>query len=121
MGVGSGEVLLVDVRSAEVKKRYVGHTSVVMSVAVSKDSRSIVSGSSDGKVRMWDVKRGVSIGDPLIGHEESGLVSGGKRGSRSHCLWRVRWNDTAVETEQWWADWEAITRSQRSSAISVFE
>ena len=63
VGVGSGEALLVDVRLAEVVKRFIGHTGTVTSVAVSRDGRWLVSGSMDGTVRRWDVEsdRGMMV------------------------------------------------------------
>ena len=98
VGTRSGEVLLVDVRLAEVVKRYVGHTNVVHSVAVSRNGRWMVSGSWDGTVRRWDVEGGVGIGDPLIGHEgwvysvavneDHGLIASGSW-DRSIRLWRM--------------------------------
>ena len=45
-----------------------GHYRSVNSVAVSPDSRRIVSGSSDFCVQFWDARTGLPIGNPLQGH-----------------------------------------------------
>ena len=58
VGLWPGEVLLVNVRLAEVVKRYVGHSHRVTSVAVSRDGRCMVSGCEDGMVRRWKVEGG---------------------------------------------------------------
>ncbi|KAG8718489.1 hypothetical protein FRC09_012598 [Ceratobasidium sp. 395] len=45
--------------------------SEVYSTAYSPDSRRIVSGSGDGKVRVWDAETGDTLLDPLTGHSSS--------------------------------------------------
>ncbi|CAE7095945.1 unnamed protein product [Rhizoctonia solani] len=47
------------------------HTDWVNSVAFSPDGKSVVSGSRDNTVRMWDANGSSSIGEPLEGHSES--------------------------------------------------
>ena len=39
-------------------------------IAVSPDETMVVSGSSDGKIRLWDIKKGRIIGDPWEGHND---------------------------------------------------
>ncbi|KAG9076262.1 hypothetical protein FRC06_009602, partial [Ceratobasidium sp. 370] len=46
----------------------ISHGTKVMAVAISPDSRRVVSGSSNGMVRVWDMDTGALVGDPLIGH-----------------------------------------------------
>ena len=49
-----------------------GHTSKILSVAFSSDSKRIVSCSADGTIRIWDAELGkvtVTVGRPLRGHE----------------------------------------------------
>ncbi|CAE7145379.1 unnamed protein product [Rhizoctonia solani] len=45
-----------------------GHTGWVRSVAFSPDGKSVVSGSSDKTVRMWNAHSSSPIGEPLRGH-----------------------------------------------------
>ncbi|KAJ8589276.1 WD40 repeat-like protein, partial [Rhizopogon salebrosus TDB-379] len=40
----------------------------VMSLAVSPDQTKVVSGSVDGRLRLWNVKEGSVVGDPWEGH-----------------------------------------------------
>ena len=47
-----------------------GHESRVLSVAFSPDGKSIVSGSDDNTLRLWDLQ-GNPIGQPFQGHESS--------------------------------------------------
>src|SRR5262249_27012414 len=46
-----------------------GHTERVSAVAFSADGTSIVSGSDDKTLRLWDAVSGQPIGGPLGGHE----------------------------------------------------
>jgi WD40 repeat protein len=45
-----------------------GHADRVHSVAFSPDGKTLVSGSFDGTVRLWDVATHQQIGNPLTGH-----------------------------------------------------
>ncbi len=53
-------------------QRCQGHESSVLSVAFSPDGQTIVSGSDDRTIRLWDVA-GNPIGQPFQGHEASVL------------------------------------------------
>ncbi|RXW16523.1 hypothetical protein EST38_g9336 [Candolleomyces aberdarensis] len=44
------------------------HKNWVLTVAVSPDSKRIVSGSSDNTIRIWDLATGAQVGEPLRGH-----------------------------------------------------
>jgi WD40 repeat protein len=43
----------------------------VGSIAVSPDETMVVSGSGDGKLRLWNVKEGSMVGDPWEGHNHN--------------------------------------------------
>ncbi|KAF9554944.1 hypothetical protein CPC08DRAFT_643628, partial [Agrocybe pediades] len=48
-----------------------GHTDLVRSVAYSRDSKRIASGSGDNMIRLWDAEARVwQVGEPLQGHSE---------------------------------------------------
>ncbi|CAE6481276.1 unnamed protein product [Rhizoctonia solani] len=51
-----------------------GHSGKVWSVAYSTDGSKLVSGSSDGTIRLWDLRDGSSIGDPII-HKENEMIA----------------------------------------------
>jgi len=82
--------------------RLEGHSSIVNSLALSPDSNTIVSGSADKSIRLWDYSTGLQIGEPLQGH--TGSISkvafspdGGKLASaswdKSIMLWDSKtWN-----------------------------
>ncbi|KAG8728778.1 hypothetical protein FRC11_010226, partial [Ceratobasidium sp. 423] len=48
-----------------------GHTDTVTTVAFSPDGKSVVSGSRDWAIRMWDAHSPTPIYDPLHGHNET--------------------------------------------------
>jgi WD40 repeat protein/serine/threonine protein kinase len=54
-GSFAGEVVVLDLRTGEVRKKFAGHTLVVRSVAFSADSKRLASTSSDKSVRVWDL------------------------------------------------------------------
>jgi WD40 repeat protein len=51
--------------SLALERTLTGHTSIVISVAVTPDGTKIVSGSWDGTIRVWDVVTGELLGEPL--------------------------------------------------------
>jgi WD40 repeat protein len=50
-------VRIWDARSWKLRHTLRGHTGLVMSLAFSPDSRSLVSGSRDHTVKVWDMTR----------------------------------------------------------------
>jgi len=46
----------------------VGHNRWVRCVAWSPDGMRIVSGGTDGTVRLWDVEKGAAVGEALVRH-----------------------------------------------------
>ncbi|KAJ2925578.1 hypothetical protein H1R20_g11517, partial [Candolleomyces eurysporus] len=48
-----------------------GHRSWVRAVAISPDGKSIVSGSWDNTIRIWDMETGAQVGKPLLGHGDT--------------------------------------------------
>ncbi|HOX60081.1 MAG TPA: hypothetical protein PLC99_24660 [Verrucomicrobiota bacterium] len=63
----------VATKSCPVLKPLTGHTDYVNSVAFGPDGKYIVSGSRDGKLRLWDATSGDPVGIPLEGHTDSVL------------------------------------------------
>ena len=53
---------------------WIGHTGGVNCTSYSPDGGHIISGSDDSTIRIWDVKTGTTVGEPLKGH--SGGVYG---------------------------------------------
>jgi WD40 repeat protein len=51
-------------------KPLVGHEHDITSVAISSDGQTIISGSSDKTIRLWD-KHGNPIGQTFVGHEDA--------------------------------------------------
>ncbi|MGS2808425.1 toll/interleukin-1 receptor domain-containing protein [Nocardia sp. MW-W600-9] len=73
-----------DTRTGEqIGPAMAGHTDWVRSLAISADSRFIVSGSSDRTLRFWDLADGHPIGEPLQGHPAGSKACGSVRTTRS--------------------------------------
>ncbi|MGH1396521.1 MAG: WD40 repeat domain-containing protein, partial [Trichormus sp.] len=76
-----------------------GHEDWVLSVAMSQDGQTIVSGGEDGTVRLWNLQ-GLPLAEPFRGHEDwvlsvaissdgKTIVSGAKDGTVR--LWPGGW------------------------------
>ncbi len=64
---GSGSIVrLSDLESGAEKGTFVGHTGPVTSVAFSADGQRLLSGSADGTMRLWDVKKRQQLDGPFL-------------------------------------------------------
>jgi WD40 repeat protein len=61
---------LVNAKSGELVRSFVGHGSAVVSAVFSADSKQILSGSDDRTMRLWDVETGKQV-QAFNGHENS--------------------------------------------------
>lgn len=50
-------------KQIELKNTLVGHTQWVWDIALSKDSKFLISVSSDGSVKLWSIESGKIIKD----------------------------------------------------------
>jgi WD40 repeat protein len=72
---GSGGVLvLYRADTGEVVRRFVGHTGEVLAVAVSPDDRTLVSGSNDRTVRLWDMESGKNLLSFFVSADEEWIA-----------------------------------------------
>ena len=55
-------------RTGEIEKEFIGHTGDVWGVAVSPDSRLLVSGSADQTIRLWKVATGKPLMTLILWH-----------------------------------------------------
>lgn len=70
-GSQDGMVLSWDVDgigAENLVRRMEGHSERVICIALNSTGRMAASGSADRKVCVWDTKRGVMMGEPLVGH-----------------------------------------------------
>ena len=66
-GSSDKTVRLWDVQSGERVRIFIGHTSMILSLAMSPDGRHMASADEDGTIKTWDLSSGRCI-SPLIGH-----------------------------------------------------
>ncbi|MBW4570986.1 MAG: caspase family protein [Tolypothrix carrinoi HA7290-LM1] len=110
---------------ARVSIPFRGHEGYVSSVAISQDGQTIVSGGTDGTVRLWNLQ-GLSLAEPLRGHEgwvnsvaisQDGqtIVSGGADGTVR--LWNLQGLPLA-EPLRGYEDWvSSVAISQDGQTI----
>jgi WD40 repeat protein len=100
-GTTSGPLSGWDIKRRALQYRLLGHTGLVVSLAISRNGRTLASGSFDNSVRLWDLALGRSIGEPLVAHTgpvrglafgrtDDVLLSGGNEGDI------VRWDLRAL-------------------------
>lgn len=54
-----------------IGKPWVSDGGVVGSIGVSPDETMVVSGSADGRIRLWNIKEGKMVGNPWKGHDDA--------------------------------------------------
>ena len=57
-GGWDNKVILWNVKTGEIIRKFIEHTNYVWSVAMSVDAKRIVSGSSDNTIRIWNGETG---------------------------------------------------------------
>jgi WD40 repeat protein len=70
VGFGYGDIVTLDAITGSQTATFSGHTDEVKSVTFSSDGKSLVSGSSDKTVKLWDVQTGGVVAT-FIGHTSS--------------------------------------------------
>lgn len=66
-GSSDKTVRLWDVQNGECVRIFIGHRSMILSLAMSPDGRYMASGDEDGTIMMWDLSSGRCV-TPLVGH-----------------------------------------------------
>ena len=54
-GSEDGTIWFWDVRTRDLKKRFIGHTGGITSIAFNPDGTMLASASTDGMIRLWDI------------------------------------------------------------------
>ena len=95
-GSSDKTVRLWDVQSGECVRIFIGHRSMVLSLAMSPDGRYMASGDEDGTIMMWDLSSGRCV-TPLVGH--------------TSCVWTIafRWKSLSLSLSgSFWMDSKKI-------------
>lgn len=97
VGTPAGEILLYDIGTKQVVKKFAGHTATVHSVALFGDGKRLLSASHDQTPRLWNVATGSTeaiyrghtsaVHEVRIAPNESKFVSCGADGTVR--LWDV--------------------------------
>jgi uncharacterized delta-60 repeat protein len=69
-GSTSLNALLLKLVQVSQEENRLQHKYAVSSVAFSPDGKTIVSGSDDGTIRLWNAQTGELMGQPLTGHDD---------------------------------------------------
>ena len=85
-GSSDKTVRLWDVQSGECVRIFIGHRSMVLSLAMSPDGRYMASGDEDGTIMMWDLSSGRCV-TPLVGHTSCVWTIAFTWKSLSFCGW----------------------------------
>jgi WD40 repeat protein len=97
LGTDEGAAILYDTKTGNKTRSFQGHEGLVLSAAFSRNGRHLLTGSSDGTTRLWEVATGKQLAQ-LISLESGkdwlvvtpeGFFDGSAGGS-SRVTWRVR-------------------------------
>lgn len=66
-GSSDKTVRMWDVSSGECVRIFIGHRSMILSLAISPEGRYMASGDEDGTIMLWDLATGRCL-TPLMGH-----------------------------------------------------
>lgn len=66
-GSSDKTIRLWDVHNGDSVRIFIGHRSMILSLAMSPDGRYMASGDEDGTIMMWDISSGCCV-SPLVGH-----------------------------------------------------
>lgn len=58
---GGNEIHIWNPEDGKLKATLKGHTAAINSVAFSKDAKSLISGSDDSSIRLWDIEKGSEL------------------------------------------------------------
>ena len=67
---GDSSILIWDVATGKIRRKLSGHKQSVCSLAAFKDGRTLVSGSFDKKIMMWDTTHAGDAAVSLSGHTD---------------------------------------------------
>ena len=102
LDVPSNVIVLLNVETLEVIRTLLGHSGIVTSVAFSSDGQTLLSGSVDGSIRLWNADSGAEIGrfeghfGPVysVAFSPDGVFAISGAGDRSLRAWNI---DTGAE------------------------
>ncbi len=60
-GGGNGFLTLYETGTGKMERQFVGHTGTIWAVAVSPDNQTLVSGSNDQTIKLWDIVSGRNL------------------------------------------------------------
>ena len=108
VGLGSGEIVLLNVVTGSCVAVLSGHSDGICSVAFSSDGEWLVSGSSDGTIKLWDIQTGGMV-RTLSGHSsevqsvsistESALIASGSQ-DKTIRLWDIETGECQYVIEE---------------------
>jgi len=73
-GGSAGILTLYETQTGNKVRDFIGHTSMVWAVAVSPDNRTLVSGSDDQTVRLWDIGSGQNLLTIFVGADNEWIA-----------------------------------------------
>ena len=115
-------VRLVDLRSGSASHSLAGHSGSVLSVAWHpKEENILVSGATDGGVRVWDIRRSASSLGVLDMEDSVGVAGYDGRGTGARRRERGRAHNGAVNGLAWTGDGAFLVSAGQDERMRVWD
>jgi WD40 repeat protein len=79
LAMADHSVVILDIAALSLRHTLTAHSRTVKALAITNDDKLLLTGSSDGALRLWDLQSGTQLRSTRLGNEEIGSLAVGNR------------------------------------------